>query len=134
MLRLAIARAARRLRQQAAHDLTPSQSAVLAAIARYGPLTSSKLAEHERISRPTVTRIVAKLKDRGLVEFAPDAEDGRSYRIAVSANGSAFRELRSASKNAYLTRLLGDASATEVELLVSAARLLLHLLDEEEEA
>ena len=43
-LRLVITRTARRLRQEAASDLGPSQAAALATIERHGPLKPSELA------------------------------------------------------------------------------------------
>ena len=127
-LRIAIARAARRLRQQAGRELTPSRASVLATVARDGPLTPSELAERERISRPTITRLVAKLKQQGLVECLPDPADGRSYRVAISAAGTALRADRQARKNAYLTRLLAAADDEELAVLERAAELLERLL------
>src|SRR5262245_62722574 len=63
-LRLAITRTARRLRQEAGTDLSPSQTAALATIDSNGPLTPSELASLERVQRPTATRIVARLEER----------------------------------------------------------------------
>ena len=77
-LRLAIARTARRLRQEAGGELSPSQAAALATIDRHGPLTPSELAARERIQRPTATRLIARLHEAGLVDRAADPEDGRS--------------------------------------------------------
>ncbi len=83
-LRLAITRSARRLRQEADAGLSPSLTAALATIERHGPLTPSRLAELERVQRPTATRLVAKLEQDGLVErtaapgrrpLAPDRGD-----------------------------------------------------------
>ena len=127
-LRIAIARAARGLRQQAGRELTPSRASVLATVARHGPLTPSELAERERISRPTITRLVAKLKQQGLVESLPDPADGRSYRVAISAAGRALRADRQARKNAYLTGLLAAADDEELAVLERAAELLERLL------
>jgi DNA-binding MarR family transcriptional regulator len=131
VLRLALGRGARRLRQQAGQELTPSRAAVLDTIAHHGPLSPSKLAELERISRPTITRMVATLKEQGLVDCTADPDDGRSYRIAISQAGSALRERRRRRKYEYLARLLADAGAKELELLERASQVLLRLLEEE---
>ena len=64
-LRLAIARSARRLRQEAGTDLSPSLTAALATIERHGPLTPTELATRERVQRPTVTRIVVPARGAG---------------------------------------------------------------------
>lgn len=132
ILRLAVARTSRRLRQQAGQELTPSRASVLASIARNGPVTPSRLAEIERISRPTVTRLVAKLKAAGLVECTPDSGDRRSYVISISETGSALRELRRQRKQVYLARMLDEVDTGELELLQRSAVVLLRLLEEEE--
>src|SRR5436190_21348744 len=86
-LRLAITRTARRLRQEAGTDLSPSQSAALATIDAHGPLTPSELASLERVQRPTATRIVARLEEEGLVERAADPADGRSFLVSATRDG-----------------------------------------------
>jgi len=48
-LRLAVTRSARRLRQEASTDLSPTLTAALATIERHGPLTPSELATRERV-------------------------------------------------------------------------------------
>src|SRR3712207_8862177 len=65
-LRPVIARLARRMRQEAGGDLTPTQNAALATISCHGPLTPSELAARERIQRPTATRVLALLEEREL--------------------------------------------------------------------
>src|SRR6476660_6618167 len=86
-LRLAITRTARRLRQEAGTDLSPSQTAALASIDAHGPLTPSELATLERVQRPTATRIVARLEEEGLVERAADPADGRSFLVTATRDG-----------------------------------------------
>src|ERR671939_538026 len=60
-LRIALARTARRLRQESGTGLSPTLTAALATIARHGPLTPSELAARERVQRPTVTRVLTAL-------------------------------------------------------------------------
>ena len=123
-LRLAITRTARRLRQEAAGDLTPTAAAALATIERHGPLTPSELAEIERIKRPTATRTLGFLAEQGLVDRTPDPTDGRSALVAISSDGrERLRRLRS-RKNAYLARRMRELSPAEVETLERAARIL----------
>ena len=55
-LRLTIVRTARRLRQEAGTDLSPSLTAALSTVERHGPMTPSELAARERIQRPTAPR------------------------------------------------------------------------------
>ena len=130
-LRLAITRAARRLRQEAGTDLGPSQTAALATIEREGPLTPSEVAEAERIRRPTATRIVARLEEAGFVERTADPADRRSFVVAVTPEGRALlRKLRT-RKNAYLARRLRELEPGEVATLERAAGILERLVEEE---
>jgi DNA-binding MarR family transcriptional regulator len=130
-LRLAITRTARRLRQEAGTDLSPSQTAALATIESNGPLTPSELASLERVKRPTATRIVARLEEQGLVERAADPADGRSFIVGVTAQGRALiRKLRT-RKNAYLARRLRGLDPEEVATLARAAAILETLQDGE---
>lgn len=58
-LRLAIFRAARRLRAERAVDtLSDAQLAVLSVLAHHGPLPPGELATRERVSAPSMNRTV----------------------------------------------------------------------------
>jgi DNA-binding MarR family transcriptional regulator len=129
-LRLAIARTARRLRQEAGAELSPSMSSALASIDRHGPLTPSELAARERIQRPTVTRVLAHLEETALVVRTPDPRDGRSYLIAVSPAGHATIEELRTRKDAYLARRLDELTPEDREVLDRAAGILERVLDE----
>jgi DNA-binding MarR family transcriptional regulator len=130
-LRLAIARTARRLRQEAGEELSPSQTAALATIDRHGPLTPSELAVRERIQRPTVTRIIARLEARGLVQRARDPQDGRSSLVALTPAGRELLARGRTRKDAYLARRLRELDAEERATLQRAAAILERLLEEE---
>src|SRR2546421_2454037 len=105
-LRLAVARLARRLRQQAETGISPSMFSALSTIERHGPLTLSDLAAHERIQPPTVTSIVGRLETGGLVEREIDAEDRRVSRLSLSKQGTRLLEAARSKKTAYLAKRL----------------------------
>jgi DNA-binding MarR family transcriptional regulator len=129
-LRLAITRTARRLRQEAAGELTPTTVAALATVERHGPLTPSELADLERVRRPTATRTLRALEEAGLVVRTPDPSDGRSALVDVTAAGrERLRRLRG-RKNAYLARRMRALPADEVETLERAAAILERMLDD----
>jgi DNA-binding MarR family transcriptional regulator len=130
-LRLAIARTARRLRQEAGTDLSPSLSSALATIERRGPLTPSELAEAEQVRRPTATRIVARLEEAGLVERASDPSDGRVSLVSASAEGRTLLRRMRTRKDAYLSRRLRDLEPSELEALERATEVLERMLEGE---
>src|SRR5918912_2505447 len=88
-LRLVVARTARRLRQEADAGLSPSLISALASIDRHGPLTPSELAAHERVQRPTATRLLARLEEAGYIARTADPQDGRSSLVAITPEGQA---------------------------------------------
>jgi DNA-binding MarR family transcriptional regulator len=128
-LRLAITRTARRLRQEAGTDLSPSQTAALATIERHGPLTPSELAALESIQRPTATRIVARLEQAELVERAGDPADGRVSLVSATREGGLLLRKLRGRKNAYLARRLRGLDPDEVAALEQAADILERLLE-----
>src|SRR3954469_21678065 len=101
-LRLVIARTARRLRQEAGEELSPTQGAALATIDRHGPLTPSELAVRERIQRPTATRVIARLEEAGLIEPTADPAARRSSLITSTPTGHALLDVVRDRKDAYL--------------------------------
>jgi DNA-binding MarR family transcriptional regulator len=129
-LRVVIARTARRLRQEAGTDLSPSQTAALATIERRGPVTPSELASIERIQRPTATRVIARLEEAGWVSRAADPADGRSSLVSMTADGRALLERVRANKDAFLARRLDALDRDDRATLERAAEILERVLDE----
>jgi DNA-binding MarR family transcriptional regulator len=128
-LRHTIARTARRLRQEAGGELSPSLTAALSTIELHGPLTPSELATRERIQRPTVTRVVARLEQERLIERTADLYDRRSSLVAVTAKGSELlNELRT-RKTAFLAARLEGLTPDERATLEKAADILERVLE-----
>jgi DNA-binding MarR family transcriptional regulator len=130
-LRFAVVRLARRLRQEAGDELSPTMVAALATVERAGPLTPSELAEIERVQRPTATRVVARLVEDGLVTKATDPTDGRVSLLNASPEGSRLLKRLRKRKNAYLARRLRELDREELQTLERAAEILEGLLERE---
>jgi DNA-binding MarR family transcriptional regulator len=112
-LRLTTARLARQLRQQAAGGLSPSQQSALASIDHHGPLTLGRLARLEQVAPPTVTRVVAKLEDDGLVARQADGTDRRVVRVEITAAGRRRLAHTRSRRNAWLARRLRALHAAD---------------------
>src|SRR5687767_9613970 len=123
---------ARRLRQEAGAELSPSQTAALVTIERHGPLTPSELAERERVQRPTVTRVLARLEEAGLVARAADPTDRRSSLVSISGDGRALLEVIRARKDAYLARRIDALEPADREALERAAAIIERMLARKE--
>ncbi len=130
-LRLAVMRLARRLRQQAPADVTPSMLSALTVVERLGPITLGDLAGFERVRPPTMTRIVARLEEDGLVEREPDESDGRVTRLELSSAGRKLIAKNRTRKDAYLADRLKRLSPRERARLEGGIEVIQRLLDEE---
>ena len=102
-LRLSATRLARRLRQEAATGLSPSQFSVLAVVHHQGPLTLGELAEVERVAPPTISKVVAKLEADGLLERHPDPTDKRVSLVQVTKAGAQLHDETKRRRTTWLT-------------------------------
>ncbi len=126
-LRLAVTRLARQLRQTADSDLSPTQASVLATVSASGPLALGELAELERVASPTITKVIALLHEKGLVEKLTDPADRRFVRVSLTPEGQALLERTRARKTAWLARQLQELPPAEREQLEAATEVLEHL-------
>ncbi|HET8759234.1 MAG TPA: MarR family transcriptional regulator [Solirubrobacteraceae bacterium] len=129
-LRLVIVRTARRLRQEAGGELSPSMTAALATVGRHGPLTPSELAARERIQRPTATRVLARLEEMDLIARTPDPNDRRSSLVAITEAGSTLLDALRTRKTAFLAERLEGLAADERAAVERAAGILERMLAE----
>jgi DNA-binding MarR family transcriptional regulator len=119
-LRLSATRLARRLRQEADTGLSPSQLSALAAIERHGPLTLGALADHEGVAPPTVSRVVARLEEQGLLLREGDPKDRRVARVGATAEGLALLAASRRRKTEWLAARLDALSPAERAHLAAA--------------
>jgi DNA-binding MarR family transcriptional regulator len=132
-LRLAVLRLARRLRQQAEVDVTPSMQSVLSTLERVGPATFGELAELERVRPPTITRIVARLEGDGLVKRETDNRDRRVSYVRLTREGRQLMRRTRSRKDLFLVERLARLDEDHLTALENAVEALERLLEEEPE-
>jgi DNA-binding MarR family transcriptional regulator len=130
-LRVTLGQLKRRLREQAhAGDFTPSQVAVLLHLERDGPATVTTLARAEGVRPQSMGATVAVLEQAGMINGAPDPNDGRQTLLSLTP---AFRKTVKASRAAredWLFRLISaKLSSKEQDQLATAVALLKRLID-----
>jgi DNA-binding MarR family transcriptional regulator len=124
-LREAITRLNRRVRQERpVGDLTFSQLSVLTSLQLAGALTPRELADIERVQPPTMTKIVGKLEDRGLVARTPHPTDRRQVILAATEAGRAVYAQFEQARNEWLAVQLAELSPDERDTLAHAAEIL----------
>jgi DNA-binding MarR family transcriptional regulator len=124
-LRDAITRLNRRLRQERpVGDLTMTQLSALTSLRLGGALTPRELADLERVQPPTMTKIVAKLEERGLVRRSPHPTDGRQVLLAPTAQGVDMLTFYEKARDEWLAARLTDLTPDERETVARAASIL----------
>lgn len=125
LLRDAITRLNRRLRRtRPIGDITIAQISALQSLDAAGALTPRELAEVERVQPPTMTRIVARLEERGLVQRTPHPTDGRQVILAPSPLGRELVGEYRRVRDEWLAQRLARLSAEERDTLQRAAEIL----------
>jgi DNA-binding MarR family transcriptional regulator len=111
------------LRRTAAKPLAPGQMSTLMKIAD-GPCTLSRLARHQAVSLPTVSRSVDMLVRRGLVERGIDKADRRQTLVRLTQEGrDALADVRRRAE-AYIQRNLETLEPDARQQMVAACQLL----------
>ena len=116
-LRTAITRLSRRLRQESLGAISPAQASALAMVSRLGSPTLGELARAEQIQPPTMTRLIAGMEERGLVERASEPTDRRVVRITITPTGRHELERIRQTKTAFLARRLEGIPASQRDQL-----------------
>jgi homoprotocatechuate degradation regulator HpaR len=102
-----------------AHGFTEQQYRVLRTLQNEAPLDNATIAARATLLPPSVTRILADLQDRGLVEDVRD--NGRWVRAQLTAGGE--EAVRAAAADVdevgeMLTARMGSARLQELEQLL----------------
>lgn len=127
-LRDAITRLNRRVRQaRPVGDLTVTQLSALTSLRLAGALTPRELADVERVQPPTMTKIVAKLEERGLVQRTPHPTDGRQVILTATEGGRAVLDQFERARNEWLASRLAELTEEKRETLRRAAEILQQL-------
>jgi DNA-binding MarR family transcriptional regulator len=110
--------------------MTPSMLSAMANIEYRQPVTLGHLAEAERVTPPTMTKIVGRLEDSGLVTRTVDVADRRIQRVSLSPDGARLITRNRSRKNAYLARKLQRLEPEEVSKLEEAVGVIEKLLED----
>lgn len=128
----AVRRAARRgtRRRSWTEPLPPAQSELLRLAAQMPGLTVAQAARELRLAPNTVSTLIGKLTEQGLLERTQSTTDGRSVLLNITAKArnrlAEWRDLRAELGGPALASL----SAEDQEVLAAAVPALLRLAEE----
>jgi DNA-binding MarR family transcriptional regulator len=115
---------AERVAQGLQPELSDTQLAALAALEKHPGMTPSELAEHEKVQPPSITRVIASLEERGLLQRMPHSTDRRQVVLSATDQGrDVVRKLRQL-REAWLARRLRELTPAERAVLREALPIL----------
>lgn len=125
LIRESITKVNRRLRQtRPLGDMTIAQISAMLSLETAGAMTPRELAEAERVQPPTITRIIARLEERGLIQRTPHPTDGRQVILAPSPAGRQLLDEYQRVRDEWLAQRVSRLSAEERNILHRAAEIL----------
>ena len=104
-----------------AMGLSPARASALSVLVFGGARSLTELAEAERVTPATMSKLVTGLERAGLVRRHPDANDARAIRIESTAKARRILERGRASRLELLQQLLSEATDDEIEAVRVAA-------------
>jgi DNA-binding MarR family transcriptional regulator len=116
-LQRTVRRAKSRLLAVAGDDIDSATQALLLIVGAEGPMRASALASTVQADLSTVSRQVATLVARGLLERQPDQHDGRASLLAVTSAGQAAIDQHEQGRQAFFDEVLAGWSSTEMRQL-----------------
>src|SRR5580698_3876684 len=101
-------------------ELSLTASSTLAFLERSGPQRITALAESAGITQPSMTALVTRLEETGLVERQADPMDGRVVLVGLADDGAAYVAGRRRQGRDLVLELLGRLPEDELAALVAA--------------
>jgi DNA-binding MarR family transcriptional regulator len=120
----------RRVRAEAAsHELSLTEAAVMARLAKDGPATTADLARAEGMKPQSMGTTIAALEEMGMVERKPHPTDGRQVNIELTGKGAAVRESAKDAKRIWLAQAIAQLDKQEQETLFAAGEIIKRVVE-----
>ena len=98
-------------------DLTLPQFDIILTLGNTAGMTFKQLGEKTIITKGTLTGIINRLEDKGLVKRLASKTDGRSQVVRLTASGVALFERAFPEHLAFINRIFQDYAPEDIEAL-----------------
>ncbi|MEO5773107.1 MAG: MarR family transcriptional regulator [Sphingomicrobium sp.] len=102
------------------HGIGSAQYSAMAVLYERGPMALVDLARAERVSHPTMSRVVAALVKIGAADRVDDPADRRSRKVALTAEGQALYEKICSNRVAVTAAILKQLKPATIEEVIDA--------------
>ena len=103
-------------------DLTEQQWRVLRVVQESGPIDPTQIADQACLLLPSLTRILQKLEEKGLIDRARDETDRRRQVVTLTASGMEVIEQNIDASLALIERTREKMGAEDYEALLDLLR------------
>lgn len=118
LLRPALLRLTRLVRNQRVDtSVSLTQLSAMGTLYKHGPMSAGELAACERVQPPSMSKVLANLEERGLVQRDQHPDDRRQVVLRITEQGEALLASERRARDAWLTRQVAALSGEERELL-----------------
>lgn len=100
-------------------DLTLPQFDVIITLGNTKGMSHKTLGEKTLITKGTLTGVISRLEDKGLVQRVPSEKDGRSQLVRLTEAGNALYESAFPEHLSHLERIFKDYAPEDVTVLES---------------
>ncbi|MRH90605.1 MarR family transcriptional regulator [Nocardia sp. SYP-A9097] len=111
--------------------LSPGAASALATLARSGPMRLSDLANVERVSAPTMSRMVTGLEKGGFIVREADPEDGRAQLLSATASAHDLVTGLTSARIQRFAAAMGSLDQPQRAALMASLETLIEALDQE---
>jgi DNA-binding MarR family transcriptional regulator len=113
----------------ARNGFSRTAAATLTRLAGAPPTRLTDLAVAEGVSQPSMSALIARLVEQGLLRREPDPRDARAVLLSLTPAGEELVARRRADRADRLARALQELPAGDAELLADALPALSRLAD-----
>jgi DNA-binding MarR family transcriptional regulator len=121
-------RLTRLLLRSGSRELSRTEAGLLTTLTE-GPRRITELAETEALAQPSVSKLVDKLQQRGLVVRTRASDDGRAVVVSISPEGCLRLEEARSHLRSVLRAILGDLEDDDLDALTAAGEVVERLIE-----
>lgn len=104
--------------------LSGPRLSALSVIIYTGPIGLTDLAAAERVTAPTMTRLVQALEEEGLVRREENPNDRRAVKLSATARGKKVLDVARRNRLAAMEKIVGGVSAEDLAIIERAVSVL----------
>ncbi len=110
-------------------DISLTAASTLRILLEEGPQRVTRLAQREQVAQPTMSVILKRLEQRGLVERRTDMADRRATLVVITGAGVDAMRRRNAERRRWFARRLAELEGEDRASIAVALERLLTLFE-----